>query len=429
MSSSPPRHRPRSRLRTVAFLAAMGVAAGGGILWWRSGAVSATPALLTAAASRAAIEDSITALGTVQPLNYVDVGTQVSGQVRKLPVAIGDTVSEGQLLAELDPTLYESKVAADRAQLLNLRAQRADRQAQLTLAETQFNRQSRMLAANVTSNDSYQSADAALKSAQAQLAQIDAQIQEAESTLSGDQANLSYTRITSPMSGTVVSQSARQGQTLNANQSTPTVLRVADLRTMTVWTQVSEADVGRLSVGMPVYFTTLGQPERRWTGTLRQIQPTPEVTNNVVLYYALFDVENSDGSLGIQMTAQVFFVRSAAEDVLTVPLSALSAARLLPPPSSPPSGPPPSGTSPSGTSQPKAPPPALDANQALVLVMKDGNPTPRRVTIGIRNRVSAQIVEGLSEGEIVVTGLRQPKAANKASASSNKNSGPPPPPM
>src|SRR5688500_17456296 len=125
------------------------------------------------------------------------------------------------------------------------------------------------------------------------------------------------------MAGTVVTQAAKQGQTLNANQSAPIVLRIADLSTMTVQTQVSEADVSRLSVGMPVYFTTLGDQRKRWYGKLRQINPTPEVVNNVVLYNALFDVENPDRALMTQMTAQVFFVVAQAKDAVLVPVGAL----------------------------------------------------------------------------------------------------------
>src|SRR5690606_34112149 len=132
------------------------------------------------------------------------------------------------------------------------------------------------------------------------------------------------TRIVAPMAGTVVSITARQGQTLNANQQAPTILRIADLSTMTVETQVSEADIGRLRLGMDVWFTTLGANGQRWESQLRRTDPTPTVTNNVVLYNALFDVPNADRRLMTQMTAQVFFVVARAEDAITVPLAALS---------------------------------------------------------------------------------------------------------
>src|SRR5690606_29307336 len=160
-----------------------------------------------------------------------------------------------------------------------------------------YTRQQNLMAADATTKESLQQAEAALVSAQAQLEALKAQIDQTESSLRADEANLGYARIYAPMAGTVVSISARQGQTLNATQQAPTVLRIADLRTMTVQTQVSEADVTKLREGMPVYFTTLGSQGQRWYSTLRKIEPTPTVTNNVVLYNALFDVPNRNGQL------------------------------------------------------------------------------------------------------------------------------------
>src|SRR5690606_23152980 len=135
---------------------------------------------------------------------------------------------------------------------------------------------------------------------------------------------LDYANIYAPMDGTVVSIASRQGQTLNANQTAPTIMRIADLSTMTVQTQVSEADVGQLRVGMPVYFTTLGSQGRRWYSQVDRIQPTPEVLNNVVLYNALFDVPNEQRLLMTQMSTQVFFISSQAKDALLIPMSALT---------------------------------------------------------------------------------------------------------
>ena len=248
-------------------------------------------ALVTAVATRGNLEDTVTATGTLQPKDFVDVGTQVSGQVKKLLVDIGAIVKKGQLLAEIDPSVYQAKVDGDRAQLLNQRAQLADKQAQLVLAQLQSKRQQNLDRENATTADAVQSAEAGEQSAAAQVKAIMAQIQQTESTLRGDEANLGYTKIYAPIAGTVVSQAAKLGQTLNANQQAPIVMRIADLSTMTVQAQVSEADVPKLRVGMDVYFTTLGGDNRRYYGKLRQIPPTPTVVNNVVLYDALFDVE------------------------------------------------------------------------------------------------------------------------------------------
>ncbi|HET6520041.1 MAG TPA: macrolide transporter subunit MacA [Geminicoccaceae bacterium] len=325
----------------------------------------------TAAVVRGDIEDTVTALGTLQPLKYVDVGAQVSGQLERIHVEIGDGVREGELLAEIDARIYEARVEANRATLVSLRAQLAEREAQRTLAERQYRRQEGLLGANATSREAFEGAEATLKVAEAQIAALNAQIAHAESTLKGDETNLSYTSIYAPMAGTVVSLEARRGQTLNASQQAPIILRIADLATMTVRTQVSEADVIRLAPGMAVYFTTLGQPDRRWSGTLRQILPTPEVINNVVLYNALFDVPNPDRALMTQMTAQVFFVLDEAEDALLVPMAALG-------------------------------PRVGDGGGTVRVLGDDGRIEERAVAVGVRNRISAQILGGLQEGERVV---------------------------
>ena len=282
-----------SRLgRPALILAACAVLAGGGYYAWQTWfAQDSSPnPVLTAVVTRGNLEDTVTATGTLQPKEFVDVGTQVSGQLKKLHVEIGAVVKAGQLLAEIDPSVYQAKVDGDRAQLLNQQAQLADKQAQLALADLQLTRQQNLTREDATTADALQIAEATRKSALAQWMRSRRRSQQTESTLRGDEANLGYTKIYAPMAGTVVSQAAKQGQTLNANQQAPIVMRIADLSTMTVQAQVSEADVPKLHVGMDVYFTTLGGDNRRFYGKLRQIPPTPTVVNNVVLYDALFDV-------------------------------------------------------------------------------------------------------------------------------------------
>jgi macrolide-specific efflux system membrane fusion protein len=239
-------------------------------------------------------------------------------------VQAGDEVQANQLLAEIDATVQTSRVESDRAQLQNLRSQLADRIAQRELAATQATRQEQLMAIGGTSKAELDSAHATLKSAEAQVRSTQAQIAQSQSVLQGDEATLGYSKIYAPIAGTVSSITAREGQTLNANQSAPTILQIADLDVMTVSAQVSEADIPNLRVGMDSYFTTLGNPQRRWAGKLRQILPTPQVVNNVVMYTALFDVDNPDHELMTQMTAQVFFVMDAAYNAVTVPVAALT---------------------------------------------------------------------------------------------------------
>jgi len=368
---------------------------------------SGTGGYATAVVSRGNIEDTVTALGNLQPRDYVDVGAQVSGQLKKLYVNLGDRVKQGQLLAEIDPRVLDSKVETDKSDLANLKAQLADKQAQLALALVNFTRQQGLMKADATSQSSYDTALQARHSTEAQCKALQAQIAAAQSQLDGDEVTLGYTKIYAPMDGTVVSLTAKQGQTLNANQQAPTILRVADLSIMTVWTQVSEADVPKLKLGMPAYFSTLGEPDKRWTGTLTQIQPTPDVVNNVVLYTATFDVKNPDNQLMTQMTAQVFFVTASARGVLTVPVAALHQGAAKEP------------TAKAGLqrkSTPAAPLPPGAKRYWVQVVKPDGTAEPRAVVIGVSNRVTAQVISGLSEGEKVVVG-------SASSASSASQSG------
>jgi macrolide-specific efflux system membrane fusion protein len=404
-----PRWRRHARIGLV--LAAGALLAAGGYYAWRTWFAGGKPAgeHLTAVVQRGDIEDTVSATGTLQPRDFVDVGTQVSGQLKVVHVEVGQTVKKGDLLAEIDPTVYRARVDADRAQLRNLQAQLADRQAQLELARQQFARQENLMREDATTAEAFHQAEAASRSAAAQIQAVKAQIEQTESTLRGDEANLGYTKIYAPLAGTVVSQAAKQGQTLNANQQAPIVLRIADLSTMTVETQVSEADVSRLRLGMDVYFTTLGSGERRWYGKLRQIMPTPKVVNNVVLYDSLFDVPNPNRELMTQMTAQVFFVVAAAKDAVVAPVAALR------PIERPVRGPRP-GTDAKAADARKGAPrvsPALDARalfakgRALVSVVdQSGGVTEREVQVGVMNRVSAQILSGLEPGERVVIGMR-----------------------
>lgn len=280
-----------------------------------------------ATVQRGALQDLVTATGTVQPRDYVDVGAQVSGQLRKLEVEVGTVVESGDLLAQIDPTVYLANVDARRAGLRNQKASLTERESALALATLQANRQRSLMAADATTAEQLQIAEAAVRAAKAQIEAIKAQIDQTESTLRGDEANLSYAKIYAPMAGTVVSVTARQGQTLNTNQSAPTILRIADLSTMTVQTQVSEAEVSKLRQGMEVYFTTLGNQQRRWYGQLRKVEPTPTVTNNVVLYNALFDVPNTNNALMPNMSTQVFFIAASAPDALLVPTAAVTLQR------------------------------------------------------------------------------------------------------
>ena len=364
------------------------VLAGG--IWYALSVENSAPKYKTASVVKGSIEQTVTALGALQPKDYVDVGAQVSGTLEVVHVNIGDVVKKGQLLAEVDPTVYEATVAADKAKLKDLNAQITGQEAQLALALIQDRRNQSLLKIEAVSKDAAETSAALVKQYRASIASTKAQLEQAQSTLDGDEANLSYTKIYAPMAGTVTSQTTLQGQTLNNRQAAPTIMQIADLSTMTVKAQVAEADVSKLKDNMPVYFTTLGMPDRKWRSTVRQILPTPETVNDVILYNALIDVANTDQALMTSMTAQVFFVLGSAENVPVVPVAALRPAK-------------------SG-----------EEGAYRVLVMDGSRARMTDVKVGLMNRISAQIISGLEVGDVVVTGVESTPAA---SASNNNTFG------
>lgn len=332
-----------------------------------------TPAYETRPAARGEILSTITSSGTLQPISFVDVGAQVSGQLKKLHVAEGDWVKEGDLLAEIDGRVAQSRLLEAEATLDNLGAQFAAKQAEMNLAKQQQDRARKLLAQDAIAREEVDIAVSSYKVSEATLKALEAQIRQAEAALQTARTNLDYTRILAPRDGVVVSITAQEGQTLNANNTAPLILRISNLETMTVVSQVSEADVSRLKVGQDAYFTVLGQPDKRWEGKLRQVLPEPEILNNVIFYNALFDVPNPNGALMTQMTAQVFFIQEKAENVLTVPLSAVRAGRN-------------------------------GGREQIRVMLSDGTVEMRPVTLGQRDEINVVVLDGLKEGERVVVG-------------------------
>lgn len=354
------------------------------LLWWALsglffGGESVT--YRTAAATRGNIERTVTALGSLQPKNYVDVGAQISGQLKFIHVDVGDEVQEGELLAEIDARTYETDLAAARARLTQLESELAGSQAQLTLAHRQYARNLELAKIDAVSRDELDTSETMVKTTQATIEALKAQIAQQKSTVEGGEVNLGYAKIYAPMSGTVTAQGALQGQTLNANQTAPTILTISDLNTMTVEAEVAEADVSSLTKGMPVYFTTLGAPNEQWRSTVRQILPTPIIENNVVLYTVLIDIANPDGKLMKDMTTQVFFLLDEAQDVVTVPVSAVTRGA---------------------------------DGKSYVAVMKGADIEQREVETGIANRINVEIKSGLKDGETVVTGTSSGAASGEA---------------
>ncbi|NWE50631.1 efflux RND transporter periplasmic adaptor subunit [Pseudomonas gingeri] len=346
----------------------------------------------TVTVNRGDIESSVTALGTLQPRRYVDVGAQASGQIHKIHVEVGDQVKEGQLLVEIDPSTQKAKLDAGRYSIENLKAQLQEQRALHDLARQKYQRQQQLNAGGATRVEDVQSAQAEMRTTQARIDMFQAQILQAQASLRSDEAELGYTRIYAPMAGTVVALDAREGQTLNAQQQTPLILRIAKLSPMTVWAEVSEADIGHVKPGMNAYFTTLSGGNRRWNSSVRQILPVPpkplEQTSQsggnpnsssksgaarVVLYTVLLDVDNADQALMAEMTTQVFFVADRAQNVLTAPIAALQ-----------------------GGAQPHV--------QSARVVNAKGEIQTREVRTGISDRLRIQVLDGLVEGDHLLIG-------------------------
>jgi len=349
---------------------------------------TATVGYATAAVARGDIESTVVAAGILQPVKYVDVGAQTSGKLKSLKVQRGDVVAENQLLAEIDPALADTALTAANATLANMTSQRAEKQAQLVLATAQRSRNEDLFAKSMISASDRDVTRANYDVAAADVASLSAQMKQATAAVDTAKANVGYTNITAPMAGEIVSISILEGQTLNANQQAPTILRIADLNTMTVSAQVSEADIAHVTLGQAVYFTVLGQP-RRWNGTIRQILPTPELINNVVFYDVLFDIPNADRGLDIQMTAQVFIVLAHAQGVLLVPAAVVGNA-------------------------------SAGSHTTVQVLQQDGRAAPRAITIGIRSEISAEVTSGLTEGELVVIRAITDQATTKSALSLRK---------
>ncbi|GJL92639.1 efflux RND transporter periplasmic adaptor subunit [Hyphococcus sp.] len=405
--------------------------------------------LQTAEVTRGDIEVTISAAGKIQPKNFVDVGAQVSGQLEAFLVEVGDHVEKGDLLAEIDETLAKTKVEADRAQLKELQASFSQQQASLELSKANFVRADMLYKADAISQAEYQAAVADRKIANARLVQLEAQIERQNSTLEADLATLEFTKIYAPISGTVVSQTAVEGQTLNANQTTPTILRIADLTVMTVEADVSEADVLRVTKGQNAYFTTLGGGKEKWTTSVRQVLPQPEVLNDVVLYKVLLDIDNEEERLKPEMTAQVFFVSGSAKDAVIAPVAALRDARQRPNRGEGADQRRRERATPGGVMAANASEPqnlkagqspersaahagvraAAEANpgaqRKMATVLVGGKPEPRPVLVGISSRTQAQILFGLEPGDIIITGQTSAQSAMPQPNNSSRRNRPP----
>lgn len=363
-------------------------------LAWRPQAKAPASDYITATAESRDLEQLVMADGTLKARKQVSVGAQVSGQIKRLHVTLGQEVKQGDLLVEIDDLTQQNALKDAQAQRDNLQAQLDSKEATLRNARLAYQRQQQIVARGLGSTADHDSAKATLDETQADIRALQAQRVQAEIAVDTARVNLGYTRILAPLSGTVVAVPVEEGQTLNASQSTPTLLKIAQLDTMTVEARISEADVINTRVGMPVYFTILGNSQRRFEGSLRAIEPAPDTINDddtttssdssAIYYHGLFEVPNQDGQLRISMTAQVYLVIARLKQALVIPAI------------------------------------ALQGDQVRV-VDDGGKISLRRVKVGLNNKVDAQILSGLSAGERVIV--------SEVSAGQSNAAGGMPPPM
>ena len=334
-------------------------------------------------AERGNITETVTATGTLQPINIVSVGTQVSGIIEKVMVDYNDEVTEGQILAELDKlllteTLHETQAALDLAE------------SKLKVAELNFSRYQDLYKQDLIAKAEMEDAEIALATAQSALKSAQAAYNKAKQ-------NLGYAQIVSPVSGTVVSKEVEEGQTVAASFQTPTLFTIAEnLKLMQIEANVSEADIGKIKPGMEATFTVDAYPTDTFTGTVKQIRLKPTETQNVVMYTVVIDVPNDDKRLLPGMTAFVSIITSAKEDVLRIPNTTIQfkpSARLR-------------------QNMKGQRPTNLKPTEVVVYSFEAGQIVPHIVDLGLLDVDYAEVVEGLLEGQEVISEFIENKTSS-----------------
>ncbi len=273
---------------------------------------------------RGDIEMAVTATGTVNPVTTVLVGTQVSGTIKELYVDFNSHVKKGQLIARIDPALFEAQVNQAKANFLSAKANLEKAEATLVDAKRTMGRNKELFSKNLvarsdldTAETNYETANASVSAAKSQVAQADAALNLAET-------NLRYTKIVSPVDGIVVSRNVDVGQTVAASFQTPTLFTIAqDLTKMQIDTSVDEADIGKIKVGQDVEFTVDAYPDITFKGKVWQVRNAPITVQNVVTYDVVINVDNPEFKLKPGMTANVSIIVSIKKDVLKIPNAAL----------------------------------------------------------------------------------------------------------
>ncbi len=345
--------------------------------------------ILTATVKRADLTQSVEAVGEVYAENLVVVGAQVSGKIEKLFVKIGDKVKKGDKIAKIDAETKQNTLDQQEAELDIQNANLNSAQIAYDIARTQYLRELELAKHNATSKQNVENFKNTLSSAEAMLKELKSKIKKTKIEIKTARTNLGYTDITAPFDGTIVSVPVEVGQTLNANQTTPTVVNIADLTKMEIKMKVSEADIAHVKVGDKVRYYTIGNQKKIFEGTVSSIDPglttlsdgsysttsssgsssSSSSSSSAVYYYAKIRVDNTDGALRIGMTTQNEIIIAQIKNALSLPTLAIK----------------------------------NDAEGTYVLVKEGEEIRPVRVKTGISTSVDTEILEGLSEGQVIVT--------------------------
>lgn len=343
---------------------------------------------LTQKIKYATIAQTIEAVGKVYAKEQVDVGAQVSGQIIKLYVKVGDRVKQGDLIAQIDKDKQQNDLDITKAQLESAKANLESKKVALDIALKQYQREQKLYEKKATSLESLESLKNNFYSLRAGVAELNAQVIQLEITLKNSQKDLAYTSIQAPIDGIIINVAVDEGQTLNANQNTPTIVRIANLDEMEVRMQITEADVSKIKVGTELDFAVLSNPEKTYHATIASIDPADtEVSdssinpnssnsnssnsnsnNNAIYYYAKFFVPNKDNFLRIGMSIQNEIVVQSVKDVLAVPTYAIK----------------------------------NDEKGYFVELLENKQPVKRYVKLGLKDAINTQILEGLSENEELI---------------------------
>lgn len=325
------------------------------------------------------LQQTVIATGTVRSSKRVEVGARVSGKVEKIYVKLGQQVKKGDLIAQLDSITQENELNIAVAQLASYKAQLAAAQTAYRIAQSNYDRVAKLYKKQASSLNDYETAQNTLESAKATVEQIQAQVKQSEIEVNTATTNLNYTKITSPLDGTVISIPVSEGQTVNANQTTPTIIQVADLDTMLIKPEISEGDITKIKAGMTVKFSTLAEPDEIYTAKIDSVDPamttltdneyTESVSDtNAIYYYANVLVPNPEHKLQIGMTTQNTIIIAQKQNVLTIPTLAIR----------------------------------KQAGKSTVQVLDGNNVIEKTITTGLHDDVNTEVLSGLAEGEKVI---------------------------